>query len=354
VTPVVRSGAAAALLLLGMALAPDRANAARVADVVMVVAPRCPTAPFDVASLLTILRAELGPVRYDPELAATEAAADAAGGGGRAVLRLETVPCDPATASVEATYSDARTERRIRKRVDLTDVARDGRARVLALVLAEWLREEPGRDRPPDSAPALPASSERPPASPPPAAPAPGRPSPSGSDAAPHRLGLRVAADARVYSSFATPLAGGRIGASVRARALPVRVVLDAGLLAGTTHLEFGAVDVRAAVASAGIDLMTGGGRLALAIGTRVELGRGWIVGHAGDPSVRSGRVDGPLVGAALVGALDVHATPAFEPFLEVEAGLIFAEIVGLSDGARAAGFTGPWVGGRAGARIGF
>ena len=77
-------------------------------------------------------------------------------------------------------------------------------------------------------------------------------------------------------------------------------------------------------------------------------------MGHAGDPSVRSGRVDGPLVGAALVGALDVRATPAFEPCLEVEAGLIFAEIVGLSDGARAAGFTGPWVGGRAGARIGF
>jgi hypothetical protein len=385
-------------LVLALALAPIAAAAREGAAVpidpgaaadarVEVVAPRCPNVPFEFGAFLSILRAELRAVPYDVALAAPDAGAPnsaATDGGGSfgtgageargPILTLEIVPCDPATVAVEATYENQRANRRVHKRVDLTDVERERRARVLSLVLAEWLREAPNLPvsagtafthvvaiASPDRAPAPP---ERPSSSAPRSAASDGGAGERavGGDAAvdwsQRHLSLSLAAAARAYRGIAaggsaTSVAGGRAGATLRAGATPLRFAFDVSLLVGTSQLAIGSVDVRALAASAGIDLVAGGRRATLTVGPRFEVGWGSIAGHSDDPTVRSGQVAGPLAGVSLAGSLGVRVTPAFEPFLEVDGGVTLAEVVGLSDGTRAAGFTGAWIATCVGARVG-
>src|SRR6185369_5241198 len=216
--------------------------------------------------------------------------------------------------------------RRVRRPIDLGDVEPAGRPRVLALAVAELLRQR-----------AEAATSAAPPAA--------ARPSP---------LALRLGAEARVYSRFSTPLYGGRLGAGVRARSLPVALALDVLFLTGRSQLELGAADLRAIAATLALDWVPLSGAAVLAVGPRVELGRGSVTGRAGAPAVSAGSTAGLLGGAALAGSLALRAGRALQPFVELEAGLTLAEVVGLAGGVRAAGFSGAWAAARLGARIGF
>ena len=342
-----RAGAALAAACC-LAQAPSAAARAAPApprrpDTVTIVAPACAHAPLDVAAFAAILRVELRAFPYEVAVAA-DGPADGARRAAGPQVTIETAPCAEATTSVEAIVDGAPDGRRVRRAVDLGDVEPAGRPRVLALAVAELLRQR-----------AEAATSAAPPA----AAPSPAPPPPPAGDAAasaarPPPLGLRLAAEARVYSRFSTPLYGGRLGAGRRARRLPIALALDVLFLTGRSQLELGAADLRAIAASVALDWVPLSGAAALAVGPRVELGRASVTGRAGAPAVSAGSTAGLLGGAALAGSLALRAGRAFQPFLELEAGLTLAEVVGLAGAVRAAGFSGAWAAARLGARFRF
>src|SRR5437773_2188695 len=83
---------------------------------------------------------------------------------------------------------------------------------------------------------------------------------------------------------------------------------------------------LRAIAAAVALDWVPLSGAAVVAVGPRVELGRGSVTGRAGAPAVSAGRTAGLLGGAALAGSLALRAGRAFQPFVELEAGLTLAE----------------------------
>lgn len=153
-----------------------------------------------------------------------------------------------------ATSVRARIERRgaaePARIIDLTDLPREHRARVVALVLAEALREPPAPPAPP--APAAPP--------PPPApAPAPARaptdappPAPRAADEGP-AIAVSALGGARIYPSRNMLLGEARLGLDLGLRQLPfVALHLDGGGAFGGRSDELGSVSVSLLGASVG------------------------------------------------------------------------------------------------------
>lgn len=136
--------------------------------------------------------------------------------------------------------------------VDLADLPREHRARVVALVLAEALREPPVA--PPAEAPAQPSPASAP--SPP--APAPSRPSEAPPPAAPAtgsgpEIAVSALGGARAYPSRNMLLGELRLGLDLGLRQLPfVAVHVDGGGAFGGRDDELGSVGVSLLGVSAG------------------------------------------------------------------------------------------------------
>jgi hypothetical protein len=319
---------------------------------VELVLPACAPGPFDgdaFVRLLTIeLRAE-GVTRVDVVAAGTTGAKDPA----LARVTLAASPCSESATQVDVTVDDAATNKTVLRTMALGDVAAGARPRALALAVAELVRAswaELALPNAPPPPPLVPARVQR--IARLHAAPAPTPPEPSAGRPPPLALGAALAA--RFFPSYATATLGPRVALSAALGASPLRVRIDANALFGTAYDPLGSLPL--GLVSGGGALLLGhrSGPLDVEIGPHLEVGYGWVTGHASTPGVAT--TSGGSVIVDLSAALDLRFElgAGFWATLDIDVGSVLESLDALADGRRAAGFDGPVAGVALGIARGF
>jgi hypothetical protein len=310
---------------------------------VRLVQPTCPTPPVDVVAFVALLRIEL----------ATDgvASVDVAGAPGQAplaVISLEVTPCSADAREVLVTIDDAATRKSVRRAIHLGDVVPSGRARALALAVAELMRASWAELAMPDVPPpvaTVPAAVregalER-------AARASAR-APSnrpGAPAAPRRpwlLSLQL--EGRAFLGSGSGLVGARGGAMLPVLG-PLRLRLDAGALYGTTTDVLGDVELQLLSGRIGLALASDSEMLAAELGPRLELGWGGAEGRPFDSDTR-GSSGGAFVSTmSLAALLRVRLVDRWWAVIEPEVGGVLRGFRARADERAPGGITGAMVG---------
>lgn len=303
----------------------------------------CDTPPFAAPLWRSLLRTELEGDGVE-ELRFEGEASDAL-----AVIRVELARCGADATALTLTIDDAVTRKSVRRGVELGDVAPGGRARALALAVAELLRAswaELGLSTASDAS-ARPAPRVR-------EAmlvrlvdslrrggalAAPTRPAATRSA----RWGLGLSVAVLTFPAANAALLGGRASVSLApVRAWPLRLRLDAGLHVGTAFDPLGEIDLGIATAGIATTLHAGGERVALELGPRIEFGWSWVAGRPSVAGARAGEGDAAVFFASVLASLRVRVSPRWWTALDAVAGTALRSVIIESGMARAAGFTGP------------
>ena len=304
--------------------------------VVAVAASPCNGVPWSVAAWVEILRAELAGdgVRVQPS--------DAAGAAAPHQVTVEPERCDSAVSAATLTFSSG--DLRKTRTLTLSDVDPAARARVLAIAVADLVRQgvAAARTAQPVSVRQSPPIDvrirvERPSA----------EPSASGMS-----VGVGVAAEGKIFAQGNAGLFGARLAADFgwgiwRARA-------DAGVLSGSGHDLLGDVDETIATFGVGL-LMTGGTpRILLGVGPRVEAGAGWFAARSSNPLVIASSARSPIALLALSGTTRFPIAKSWSGIIELDVGTSvygFSATVDASAGERhVTDLRGPFLA----ARVGF
>jgi len=326
------------------------------------VLPSCPALPFDEDDLLSSLRVEL--LSYGVELrhnGAAEAAADAV----LVVVSSSTCSGDDLGIRIDNPFAGVS----VSQALDLSDRALPERGRILALAIAELLRERWvelfGRNTP----------SEEPEAEPPPAAP-PLVEEPFAPPAATavdetvlrqravegtleelqrrrlaaaqgvHRVMITAAVTARSYPVSQGGLLGGQAGVSIRlSRAVPLRLEADLGYGYGGGTASIGDIEVQAALFGLSLQFHGASVRARGSLGPRVELGWGWSRGQPAEPDVTSRSVDGFVLSVSLAGGAWLRLSRRVWVVLEAQAGWVAVALEPRADGRRVGGISAVLIG---------
>lgn len=336
---MVRVGAVALALLLAAGAA--GAQTPRVPARVRVEPPGCTAGPFDGDAWLGLVRNELetdGVQRVDvsPAPAGDESAL--------AIIRVEVSPCTADVAEVTVSIDDLVTRKSVRRAVALDDVPPAGRARALALAVAELLRASWAELALPDAplpevrvAPSLrravlarlrPAVAA--PSSPPPAP-------------APLRWWAGATLDARIFPGQSGALLGGRAVVTWDPLpAFPLRLRVDAGGATGTAFARRGDVELRMASAALGVLLAGGGDRVDLAVGPRIEAGWAWVEGIPASAADVGRSADSGVAFASLTASVRVALTARLRALVDVSVGQTLSYVTVTADDDRVTGLRGP------------
>jgi hypothetical protein len=260
---------------------------------------------------------------------------------------------------VELSVAPRDSSAKVERRVELSDVAFDARARTLAIAAAELYRAALAeRSAPPPSPAAQPASPEPPRTSTPTpaAAPAtPSHPSQAYGPPVPHEpealaggtWTLELGFVGRAYPSERSALVGGDLSARVPlARWLGVRA--GAALDFGASTLPFDDANpitsnVALGLALGHVELLARSrGALFLELGPRLDVGYGWVERRLGEPAFRAA---GAVTDLGLATALRAPLAPRWLGFVSLYVGHALGglalEAAGGTPGATSAGFAG-------------
>lgn len=337
-----------AAISLALSLAPGLSAAQRaMPSRVRVEAAPCAQGPFDARAWTPLLRNELetdGVEHVDVEAETPTAETPLA------VIRVEFERCDAQSSEATVTLDDELTRKTVRRVVALDDVPAEGRARALALAIAELLRASwielalAGSEAADAPAPApirramllrVRARAPRVSAARPVSAPVTAPPSPRGS--------LGALAELRTFPGQSGALFGGRAVFTWSPwRNVPLRLRLDGGASTGTALATRGEVSMT--LASLGVGALVGGGNdlVDLSVGARIEGGWAWVSGTASSAaSVGDSGSDGIFV-AAVTSALRVALTRRWSATVDVSVGQTLRYVTVSAGDERVAGLRGP------------
>ncbi len=343
-------GRVAAAIVAALSLAPRVSVAQRaMPSHVRVESTPCEAGPFDVRVWTPLLRNEL---ETDGVASVDVGAQPAAGETPLAVIHVELARCDDRSTEAAVTVDDELTHKTVRRVVALDDIPAEGRARALALAIAELLRaswielalDDAQAPQTVASAPirramllrvrALPAPTPEP-------AARVARPPAPPTRAAPAWLG--VVADLRTFPGQGGALLGARALFSWSPWAnVPVRLRADLGGATGTALAARGEVDL--SLASVGLGVMVGGGneRVDLAVGARLEGGWAWASGTPANASTVGDRGSDAVLLATVTSALRVALTGRWSASVDVSAGQTLRYVTVSAGDERVAGVRGP------------
>ncbi len=318
---------------------------------VRIEATPCTARPFDTASWLPLVRNEL----VTDGVESVDVGAASEGPDALAVIRVEPAACRDDATSVTVTIDDLLTRKTVRREVALDDIPADGRARALALAIAELLRaswaELAVAGSHATEAPAPPAvrravmlrlrptvraffADETPPAPPP---PTPAAPPP------PPRWNLSAGLDVRTFPGQNGALLGARAAAAWRPwRSAPVHLRVDAGWASGTALAARGEIDMN--LVSGALAVLVGGGneRVELLLGPRLEVGRAWVDGRPYSAADVGSSASATVLFASLASTLRVGLSARWSVALDVSAGQTLQYVTVASGDERVAGLRGP------------
>ena len=332
-----------------LSLAPRLASAQRaMPSRVRVESTPCAVGPFDARAWGPLLRNELetdGVETVDVNPTTPDTTAPLA------VIRVEFARCDETSTEAAVTIDDELTDKTVRRVVALDDIAAEGRARALALAIAELLRAswiELAIERSQAAeAPAPQAirramllrvrprgeSAER--GAQPPAQPA-ARPEA-------RRLWIGAGVDLRTFPGQSGALLGGRVVFDWRPwERGPLRLRADAGWAAGTALATRGEIEMN--LVSAGVGVMFGGGddRIDLAVGARLEGGWAWVSGTAATAAAVGADGSDAVLLATVTATLRVALSARWSAALDVSAGQTLRYVTVSAGEERVAGLRGP------------
>jgi len=316
--------------------------------------PTCPTPPFVVADLVSMLRVELlgYGTELDPRLT-PEAATQ-----GVAIVTVDTPFCDSSDIRVRVVHSA--TDQSAAQRFDFADTAGTDLARILALAVAEFLGAV-WADLNEGFVTSAASVEERP------AAPAAAGPVVDGESVrreavgevmrelerrrraalyAPPRLLLDVSLGMRIFPFDKGAIFGPRVGLSVRlSRSVPLRLVVDVGYGYGEGESARGEVVDHAVLGGLALLYEGGNGRVRGTVGPRVEVGWGQIAATTVTGPYDLGEVDGLLLAAFLHGGLRVVLGSRVDLLVEAVVGYVLVGLQTTSGGDRLAGIAGASLG---------
>jgi hypothetical protein len=307
---VKQTAFAASVAILIATIGAARAQGAPAGEAALaVVASRCNEVPWSVGAWVEILRAELAGdgVRVQPS--------DAAGTAAAHRVTVEPDRCDAAASAATLTFSSGDLRRT--RTLTLADVVPAARARVLAIAVADLVRQGVAavRTAQPTPVPLSPVDVrvrvER--SSPDPSA--------SGMSAC-----IAAVAEGKIFAQGNAGLFGARLAADFgwglwRARA-------DAGILSGTGHDLLGDVDETVATFGVGLLAMGGTRRISLGVGPRAEAGAGWFAGKSNSPLVIASSTRSPIALLALSGTARFAIARWWSGVIELDVG---ASVYGFS-----------------------
>jgi hypothetical protein len=345
-----------------------RAEPARLtpASVVEVYSPPCVERPYDRASLVELLRVELGALGVTDVVVGQPPGRHGPSDRLLAAVVLTPTTCDPATVEVTLQVLDRASSKKVERPMMIGDVELAGRPRAMAIAIAEllqasWAELEFAAAAPPavPVPPALRAAIA--------AKLAPGvdaaRAEMKAALAARDRLDseanearerrqekplVELSGMARSFTTRSTALLGAELSTRHRFGDHGAwHIGFGAGF--GGTEVGIGTIAVGAATGSAGVAFTTGG-TAEFELGPRLDAGYAWATGTA-----RSSNVNGKTYGAGVVlglveATLRVHSESWWTLLLGLGAGQTIADVSFLSDTARAAGLGGVVVDARIGA----
>jgi hypothetical protein len=299
---------AASLLSAGLARPALSAEPGVSHQVEVYVAP-CSDPPYDAARFVELVRVELAALHVDALATNTEAPAGAELGEG--VIALTLPVCERVAREVDLRVVERQSGTRLERRVELSDIAFEARARALAIAAAELYRAALARSaaRPTSPAPVAASPTPRPSSTPVPAAPAalvvpaasrtPAASVPAAgpvhdAEVSPQPAWtLEASFVGRAYPSEGSALLGGDLAASVPlARWLALRGGAELGF--GEATLPFDDANpitsnVALGMALGHLELLARSrGPLFLELGPRVDLGYGWVERRLGEPAFRA------------------------------------------------------------------
>ncbi len=339
---MVRVGAVALAALLATGVA--SAQSPRVPPRVRVEPPGCTEGPFDTAAWLGLVRNELetdGVQQVDvaPAPTGTESAL--------AIIRVEVSPCAADAAEVTVSIDDLVTRKSVRRAVALDDVPPAGRARALALAVAELLRaswaELAMPDAPLPEVRVAPAVRRAVLARFRPEVASTGQPAAPVVVPPPPRWWAGATFDARIFPGQSGALLGGRAVATWDPLPrLPLRLRVDAGGATGTAFARRGEVELRMATAALGVSLAGGGDRVDIAVGPRIEAGWAWIEGIPASPADVGRTADSVVAFASLTASVRVALGGRLRALVDVSVGQTLSYVTVTADDDRVTGLRGP------------
>jgi hypothetical protein len=285
-----------------------------------------------------------------------------------ALVAIET-PCGWGASELGIDVHNAATSKSVQQRLTLYDVDVAARPRMIALAIAEILRDSWAglalADAPAASAPK--SEPERGVPSPPPsirpaaatsaaartgtaATPSVGEVAPSGAPVSPPRTFLAVALEGRVFPSYSTGLLGPRAELSLPVvRHIPVRLRADAGAAFGSAHDPLGDVDMALASGGVALTYSAEGPFLRSELGPKIEVGWATAQGVPMGATVEGSRANAAVVTASILAAISTHLRADWWSALAVEVGGTTAGLDARADMRRAAGVGGLMLGVRLG-----
>jgi hypothetical protein len=310
---------------------------------VELVLPPCDPAPFDAKAFVLLLRIELqegGITRLD----VVAPGATLEGEDSVAKVTMTAAPCTEAATRIDLAVDDAATKKTMLRTIAVGDVARDARARALALAVAELLRASwselalPNAPSPAVRVPeavwgfatlhpatADPQTAERP---------------------ATSSSALSAELAARFFPTYASALLGPRVAFSVApSAAVPLRLRLDGNLLLGTSYDPLGALHLGLATAGAAVLVGRAWRGFDVEVGPHVEVGWGWASGQAAAASTQTSSGGAVIVDASIALDLRFALGAAFWATVDLDAGTVFNSLGVQADSRLAGGMGGPVAG---------
>jgi hypothetical protein len=345
----VKKLAVLSLILFTRAATAQEATSTKDATIVL---PACDTPPFDVKSFISLVDVELRAVGVVPRLDSTVPPADA--GNARVTVELER--CDVASTSVELAVTNPQRGEVLRRRIDLSDVPPDLRARTMAIAVVESLRNAaaPAGE---STAASLPV---QPPSPPPAGAPAP---FPAWGPVVPPQMGDRehspdhgsdhvnghfeASAGVLAFPSAHTALIGPAVAYALDVGAL--RASIGGLVTFGRTDAVNGNADVRWTSAFATVGATSETGSLRPLVESRFYAGYGWATGaptKTGMDAATAGAFVGVL---SLAAGVRGNLAGRWGMLADVEAGYAFRGVTFASDQERVAGLSQIVIGARVG-----
>jgi hypothetical protein len=304
--------AASVAILIATSVAARAQGTPASEDAVAVVASRCNDVPWSVGAWVEILRAELAGdgVRVQPS------DTGAAGTAAHHQVIVEPERCDAAASTATLTFSSGHLRRT--RTLTLADVDPAARARVLAIAVADLVRQGIAavRTAQPAPVPLFPLIDVR------------IRVEHSSPDPSASGMSASVAAlaEGKIFTQGSAGLLGARLAADFGWGIWRVRA--DAGILSGSGHDLLGDVDETVATFGVGLLAMGGTRRISLGLGPRVEAGAGWFAGKSSNPLVIASSARSPIALLALSGMARFAIAGSWSGVIDLDVG---ASVYGFS-----------------------
>jgi hypothetical protein len=316
------------LLAAAVALTGARASAAGTPPI-RVSVPACPSTPFSVEAFLDSLQVELA--GHLPPCCLLDRGPPPPDGDSSADVRvtLSLDPCDESAASVEVRVRDPAHPASLERRVGLSDIPIEARARALALAVAELVHSA--------SVPA--------PAAPPAAPPPPPSAGDLGGAPGPRVPWLFLSGILEIETHPGHNLTLWGVRPSLAVARGRWQAALDVEAMAGDPSVALGDVRTRLLAGTLAAGPRWSLGRLIVDLAACGRFGWTWMAGHSDDASAVAGSGSAPFASAAgRLGLFLPVAAQASHLRALVEAGTMIRGLDATVNGTTASALTGGYV----------